>query len=41
MFSLLYGFAELLLRKDEFHVLILGLDKVREVSLQQRRQYTL
>ncbi|KAG2439682.1 hypothetical protein HYH02_010563 [Chlamydomonas schloesseri] len=36
MFSLLYGFFEYIFRKDEFHVLILGLDKAGKTNVLER-----
>jgi ADP-ribosylation factor related protein 1 len=36
MFSLIYGFVEYALRKDEFHVLILGIDKAGKTNLLER-----
>ena len=36
MFSLLYGFIELLLRKEQFHILVVGLDKAGKTSAVER-----
>ncbi|GIL65745.1 hypothetical protein Vafri_19451 [Volvox africanus] len=36
MFSLLYGFYEYIFRKDEFHVLILGVDKAGKTNVLER-----
>ncbi|PNH05257.1 ADP-ribosylation factor-related protein 1 [Tetrabaena socialis] len=36
MFSLLYGFYEYMFRKDEFHVLILGVDKAGKTNVLER-----
>lgn len=36
MFSLIYGLVEYLLRKDEFHILILGLDKAGKTNLLEK-----
>ncbi len=33
MFSLLYGFFEYIFRKDEFHILILGVDKAGKTNV--------
>lgn len=40
MFSLLYGFIEYLLRKDELHMLILGIDKGGKTNLLERIKAT-
>lgn len=36
MFTLLYGFFEYLFRKDEFHILILGVDKAGKTNVLER-----
>lgn len=36
MFSLLYGFFEYIFRKDEFHILILGVDKAGKTNVLER-----
>ncbi len=38
MFSLVYGFMEYMMRKDEFHILIVGIDKVRLLGLHSTSQ---
>jgi ADP-ribosylation factor related protein 1 len=40
MFSLIYGFIEFLLRKDELHMLILGIDKSGKTNLLERIKAT-
>ena len=36
MFSLFYGFFEYLFRRDEYHILILGLDKAGKTNVLER-----
>jgi ADP-ribosylation factor related protein 1 len=36
MFSLLYGFVELMLRKEEFNILVVGLDKAGKTNAVER-----
>ena len=36
MFSLIYGFFEYIFRKDEYHVLILGIDKAGKTNVLER-----
>ena len=36
MFSLIYGFVEYMCKQDEFHVLILGLDKAGKTNMLEK-----
>lgn len=36
MFSLVYGFVEHMCKQDEFHVLILGLDKAGKTNVLEK-----
>jgi hypothetical protein len=36
MFSLIYGFVEYMCKQDEFHVLILGLDKAGKTNVLEK-----
>jgi len=36
MFSLIYGFVEYMCRQDEFHVLIIGLDKSGKTNVLEK-----
>jgi ADP-ribosylation factor related protein 1 len=36
MFSLVYGFVEYMCKQDEFHVLILGLDKAGKTNVLEK-----